>query len=184
MLLRHGRDWGAIAGHLPNKLEAQCKNFYHNNKKRLHLDAIIDRHARLREEGLLTSDGELAEGVDEDEDPEDDPGPSDDDDKKDKGQGQGQSSAKDKEKEKEKKPGRPPGRPPGSGAGRKRKTSQDDVKAGDNQADNKAAKRVKQLEPAVVSVSVVTSPSPAPPDVCELARPLQYNWWREGRSCC
>lgn len=47
MLLRHGRDWAAIASYLPNKTDSQCKNFYHNNKRRLGLEQVLAKHQRL-----------------------------------------------------------------------------------------------------------------------------------------
>ena len=48
-----GRDWEAIAQRVVTKTGAQCKNFYFNYKKKLHLEALVAEHEATKVSGLL-----------------------------------------------------------------------------------------------------------------------------------
>jgi len=48
-----GRDWEAIARRVVTKTGAQCKNFYFNYKKKLHLEALVAEHEATKVSGFL-----------------------------------------------------------------------------------------------------------------------------------
>ncbi|XP_026106456.1 nuclear receptor corepressor 1 isoform X3 [Carassius auratus] len=86
-LVEHGRNWSAIAKMVGTKSEAQCKNFYFNNKRRYNLDNLLRQHKvqgsrRLRgnrdpsQSDPAPDDDEESDGADNSSDTESAPSPS------------------------------------------------------------------------------------------------------------
>ncbi|XP_071945276.1 uncharacterized protein [Antedon mediterranea] len=45
-LMEHGRDWVSISKMVGSKTESQCRNFYSNYRKKLHLEEILEEHCK------------------------------------------------------------------------------------------------------------------------------------------
>jgi len=66
-LSQYGTDFGQVATFVGSKNQAQCKNFFHNNQRRLNLEKILEeRAARAEAEEAAESEGD---DVDADADP-------------------------------------------------------------------------------------------------------------------
>lgn len=51
-MTRFGRDWKECANMVKSKTAAQCKNFFHNFKRKVNFDEALDRHSQLQQKAM------------------------------------------------------------------------------------------------------------------------------------
>jgi hypothetical protein len=51
----YGRDWKECSMHVKSKTAAQCKNFYHNFKRKVNFDDALDKHSQNQQKAFGSS---------------------------------------------------------------------------------------------------------------------------------